>query len=217
MPERPYVLFIDNHDSFTFNLVDAIAATGAECEVLRNDHRADEVVARAGEKGCRLIVISPGPGNPGDAGCCLDLVRGAAGHIPIFGVCLGHQTIVEAFGGEVGPAPSIVHGKASPIRHDGHPLFAGLPETLQVGRYHSLVATLVPEQLEVVARDGEMVMAVAHPDLPVYGVQFHPESILTASGPRILSNVLHLALQFDHSCTLHPAPCTRGSSLCIPA
>jgi len=206
MPERPFVLFIDNHDSFTFNLVEAIAVTGAECEVLRNDHNADEIIARAGKRGCRLIVLSPGPGNPGDAGCCLDLVRGAAGHIPLFGVCLGHQAIVQAFGGEVGPAPTIVHGKASPIRHEGHPLFAGLPGTLQVGRYHSLVARRV-SGLEVIAHDGDLVMAVAHPSMPVYGVQFHPESILTASGPHILANLLDLALQFP----------PIGIPACIPA
>ena len=206
MPERPYVLFIDNQDSFTFNLVEAIAVTGAECDVLRNDHGTDEVIARAGERGCRLIVLSPGPGNPGEAGCCLDLVRGAAGHIPLFGVCLGHQAIVQAFGGEVGPAPSIVHGKASPIHHDGHPLFAGLPDTLQVGRYHSLVARRV-KQLDVIARDGDLVMAVAHASMPVYGVQFHPESILTASGPRILANLLDLALRFTPT----------GIPACIPA
>ncbi len=206
MPERPYVLFIDNHDSFTFNLVDAIATAGAECEVLRNDRSADEVFARAGEKACRLVVLSPGPGNPREAGCCLDVVRRLAGHIPLFGVCLGHQAIVAAFGGNVGPAPSIVHGKASTIHHTSHPLFAGLPRTLQAGRYHSLVARWVPDELEVIARDEDVVMAVAHRTLPVYGVQFHPESILTASGPRILANVLDLALSFT------PA----GVPACIP-
>lgn len=206
MLERPYVLFIDNHDSFTFNLVDAIAASGPTCEVLRNDCSADAVLERAGEQGCRLIVISPGPGSPRDAGCCLDLIGKAAGHIPLFGVCLGHQAIVEAFGGEVGPAPSIVHGKASPIRHSGHPLFAGLSESLQVGRYHSLVARRVPDQLEVIARDGDVVMAVAHRTLPLYGVQFHPESILTASGPRLIANVLDLALRFTPT----------GIPACIP-
>ena len=206
MSERPYVLFVDNHDSFTFNLVDAIAVSGARCEVLRNDCSVDAAIARALANDCRLIVLSPGPGSPREAGCCLDLIRAAAGHIPIFGVCLGHQAIVEAFGGEVGPAPSIVHGKTSPIRHSGHPLFAGLPETLQVGRYHSLVAHRVPEELEVIARDSDVVMAVAHRTQPVYGVQFHPESILTASGPRLLANVLRLALPF-------PSP---GVPVCTP-
>ncbi|HEU4827951.1 MAG TPA: aminodeoxychorismate/anthranilate synthase component II [Gemmatimonadales bacterium] len=195
MPERPYVLFVDNHDSFTFNLVDQLAKAGAATDVVRNDAGSDAILARAVANACRLIVISPGPGTPGDAGCCLELIHAASDRIPIFGVCLGHQAIVEAFGGEVGPAPSIVHGKASRIRHAGHPLFAGLPESLQVGRYHSLAARRIPDQLEVIARDDEVAMAVAHRTLPVYGVQFHPESILTPSGPRLLGNLFELALR----------------------
>jgi len=208
MTDRPYVLFIDNFDSFTFNLVDAIAAGGAACEVVRNDVGVGSVLRQAQEHRCRLIVLSPGPGTPAEAGCCLDLIRTASSSIPILGVCLGHQAIVEAFGGEVGPAPSIVHGKASPVRHQGHGLFAGLPGQFTVGRYHSLIARKVPECLDVIARDDDLVMAVAHRERPVYGIQFHPESILTAAGPRILRNALDLALH-PEPCTLHPA--------CIPA
>ena len=210
MPDQPYVLFVDNNDSFTFNLVDQLAAAGATADVVRNDAAASAILARADANGCRLIVLSPGPGAPREAGCCLELIHAAAGRIPIFGVCLGHQAIVEAFGGEVGAAPAIVHGKASLIRHTGHPLFAGLPETVRVGRYHSLAARRIPDELDVIARDGELVMAVAHRSLPVYGVQFHPESILTASGPRLLGNVLELALGFTQ-------PCHTETDLCMPA
>lgn len=195
MPERPYALFIDNHDSFTFNLVDAIAATGFACEVLRNDTPADAALARAESHDCRLLVLSPGPGTPTEAGCCLELIRMAAGRIPIFGVCLGHQAIIEAFGGEVAPAPSVVHGKASLVRHRGHPLFAGVPSPFTAGRYHSLAARRIPDCLEVIADDDAVVMAVSHRNHPILGVQFHPESILTAAGPRLLRNLLALALE----------------------
>lgn len=192
MPDAASVLMLDNHDSFTFNLVDAFAVAGASVEVVRNDHPAAAVLARAEAMRARLIVLSPGPGRPTDAGCLVELVRLAAGRVPLFGVCLGHQAIVEAFGGVTGPAPEIVHGKATVAGHIGHPLFAGVPRRFRVGRYHSLVGANVPDPLEVIARDGDVVMAVAHRSMPIWGVQFHPESMLTASGGRIIENVVEM-------------------------
>ena len=194
MARKPHLLFIDNFDSFTFNLVDAFCVLGAEVEVHRNSITAPDALAIAAARHTRLIVLSPGPGAPEDAGCCVDLIRAAAGRIPLFGVCLGHQAIVTALGGVVGPAGEIVHGKKSRIRHTQHPLFNGLPEEIEVGRYHSLAALTLPRELEVIANCGSIVMAVAHKKLPVYGVQFHPESILTTHGQRLLSNLLHLVM-----------------------
>ena len=137
------------------------------------------------------LVLSPGPGRPAEAGACVELVRRLSGRVPTLGVCLGHQAIVEAFGGEIGPARRLVHGKSSPISHDGRGLFRGLPEEFEAGRYHSLAATRVPDVLEVSATsdDGE-VMAVRHRELPVEGLQFHPESVLTPLGPDIGRNFL---------------------------
>ena len=137
------------------------------------------------------LLISPGPGRPADAGVSVELIRRLGTRVPTLGVCLGHQAIVEAFGGEVGPARALLHGKASKVEHDGKGMFAGLPQGLDAGRYHSLAATRVPEELEVTARtpDGE-VMGVRHRELPVEGVQFHPESVLTPLGPQLGRNFL---------------------------
>lgn len=200
MAERPHVLFIDNRDSFTFNLVDAFATLGAAVDVLRND--CDPAAAHDFARTHRsaLIVLSPGPGRPEDAGCCLELVRRAGDDVMIFGVCLGHQVIVEAAGGTVARAPAVVHGKRSLITHSGHPLFAGIPSCFPAGRYHSLVATDVPDCLTVIGRQEQTIMAVAHHTRPWYGVQFHPESILTTMGSRLLANALALAPRTASSC-----------------
>lgn len=185
------VLFVDNFDSFTFNLVDEFAKRGAAVEVWRNDTPAARLLERAEALPApRLIVISPGPGAPVDAGSCLELVHLAAGRVPLFGVCLGHQVIVESFGGEVGPAPQIVHGKASEVTHDGMGIFDGLPSPLTVGRYHSLIATRLPDEIIPTARLDEIVMGIEHKTHRIAGVQFHPESILTPGGGRLLENVL---------------------------
>lgn len=194
MSPKPHILFIDNFDSFTFNLVDALSVLGAEVDVYRNTISAEQALAIAEEKHSRLIVLSPGPGAPEQAGCCVELIRLAAGRVPLFGVCLGHQAIVTAFGGEVASAGAIVHGKKSRIRQNGHALFAGFPSEFDVGRYHSLAARRMPEALKTIAFFEDIVMAVAHRDLPVYGVQFHPESVLTTHGQKLLANVLELAL-----------------------
>jgi anthranilate synthase/aminodeoxychorismate synthase-like glutamine amidotransferase len=182
------ILLIDNYDSFTYNLAHLFGELGAEVEVRRNDTiDADEAERLAPSQ----LVISPGPGRPADAGATPEIVRRLAPRIPTLGVCLGHQAIVEAFGGEVGRAKTLVHGKASVISHDGLGLFRGLPDDFIAGRYHSLAATSVPEELDVSATcaDGE-VMAVRHRELRVDGVQFHPESVLTPVGPDLARNFL---------------------------
>jgi anthranilate synthase component 2 len=180
------ILLIDNYDSFTYNLAHLFGELGAEVVVRRNDAiDADEAERLAPSH----LVLSPGPGRPEDAGVSVELVRRL--RVPMLGVCLGHQTIVAAFGGEIGRARRLVHGKASPIEHDGRGLFRGLPESFEAGRYHSLSATSVPDCLEVSAScaEGE-VMAVRHRELPVDGVQFHPESVLTPVGPELARNFL---------------------------
>ncbi len=182
------LLMIDNYDSFTYNLVHLFEELGAEVVVRRNDAIAvEEAEALAPDR----LVVSPGPGRPADAGVSVELIRRLGRSVPTLGVCLGHQAIVEAFGGEVGQAKALLHGKASRIRHDGRGVFAGLPAVIEAGRYHSLAATSVPAELEVTARteDGE-VMGVRHRTLPVEGVQFHPESVLTPLGPQMARNFL---------------------------
>ena len=185
------VLLIDNYDSFTYNLAHLFGELGADVVVRRNDAiTADE----AEELAPSHLVVSPGPGRPEDAGVSTEIVERLAGRVPVLGVCLGHQTIVAAFGGEVGPAQALVHGKATVVTHDGRGLFTGLPEDFLAGRYHSLAATSLPDVLEVsaTAADGE-VMAVRHRDLPVDGVQFHPESVLTPVGRDLARNFLAAA------------------------
>jgi anthranilate synthase/aminodeoxychorismate synthase-like glutamine amidotransferase len=182
------ILLVDNFDSFTYNLAHLFGDLGAEVVV----RRTDEIDADGAERlAPSHLVLSPGPGRPADAGSMPEIVRRLAGRIPTLGVCLGHQAIVEAFGGEVGRARELVHGKASAVRHDGEGIFRGLPQDFQAGRYHSLAATRIPEALAVsaTAADGE-VMAVRHPELPIDGVQFHPESVLTPVGPDLARNFL---------------------------
>jgi len=182
------VLVIDNYDSFTYNLVHLFEQLGAEVVTFRNDALSvDDAVALGADR----LVVSPGPGRPDDAGASVELVRRLGPTTRSLGVCLGHQAIVRAYGGEIGPAHALLHGKASHITHDGHGVFDGLPDEVEVGRYHSLAATVVPPVLHVTARtdDGE-VMGVRHVDHPVEGVQFHPESVLTPLGARMAGNFL---------------------------
>jgi anthranilate synthase/aminodeoxychorismate synthase-like glutamine amidotransferase len=187
---KPRLLLIDNYDSFTYNLVQAFLVLGAEVEVFRNDAiTPDAARALAPSHLC----ISPGPGTPRDAGVSMDMIRAFAGSIPVLGVCLGHQSIVEVFGGEVVRAGRLMHGKTSLVRHDGRTLFVGLSQPCEVGRYHSLIAepARLPAVLEVSARTDEgEIMAVRHRTLTVEGVQFHPESILTPEGPEMLGRFL---------------------------
>ena len=182
------LLMLDNYDSFTWNLVHLFEELGADVEVFRNDAISVEE-ARAFQPD--RIVVSPGPGRPEDAGVSVELIRSLGPTVPTLGVCLGHQAIVEAFGGKVGQAKALLHGKASIVRHDGEGVFAGLPEEIEAGRYHSLAALEVPDALLVTARtdDGE-VMAVRHREYRIEGVQFHPESVLTPTGAVIAENFL---------------------------
>jgi anthranilate synthase/aminodeoxychorismate synthase-like glutamine amidotransferase len=184
------ILVVDNYDSFTFNLVACLRALGEEVRVHRHDEVTPEAAIAARP---RAILLSPGPGTPADAGVCLDLVRRADGRVPVLGVCLGHQVIAAALGGRIVRAPEPVHGKTSLIEHDGRTLFSGLPRPFAATRYHSLAvdrATLPPE-LEISAwtQDGT-VMAIRHRERSLEGVQFHPESILTRDGERLLGNWL---------------------------
>ncbi len=180
------ILLVDNYDSFTYNLAHVLTELGADVLVRRNDEiDADEAQRLAPSH----LVISPGPGRPADAGATLDVVRRLSPRTPTLGVCLGHQAIVEAFGGRIGAARELVHGKARDVVHDGRGIFQGLPETFRAGRYHSLAATTIPPSLEVSAIcDDGTVMGVRHRELPVDGVQFHPESVLTPDGPRLARN-----------------------------
>ena len=182
------ILLVDNYDSFTYNLAHLFGALGEEVVVRRNDEiDADEAAALEPSH----LVISPGPGRPADAGTTRSILERLLPTTPTLGVCLGHQTLVEVCGGEVGYARELVHGKASPVRHSGDGLFAGLPDPFDAGRYHSLAATRLPDSLEptAFADDGE-VMAVRHREFPAVGVQFHPESVLTPDGPTLARNFL---------------------------
>jgi anthranilate synthase/aminodeoxychorismate synthase-like glutamine amidotransferase len=182
------ILLVDNYDSFTYNLAHLFQELGAEVVVRRNDAiDADEAARLAPSH----LVVSPGPGRPEESGATLAILERLAPTVPTLGVCLGHQAIVQLYCGEIGRARELVHGKASPVRHDGRGVFRGLPQEFAAGRYHSLAATRVPAVLEVSAtgEDGE-VMGVRHRELPVEGVQFHPESVLTPEGSRIARNFL---------------------------
>jgi anthranilate synthase/aminodeoxychorismate synthase-like glutamine amidotransferase len=184
------VLVIDNYDSFVYNLVQELGELGADPVVFRNDGID---VAGIEREQPDAVVISPGPGRPEDAGISLDLVRSLAGTLPLFGVCLGHQCIGQAFGGEVVAAPTLMHGKTSEISHDGTGIFARLPNPFVATRYHSLVIApgSVPDVLEVTARSADgTVMGLRHRTMAVEGVQFHPESLLTPEGPSLLANFL---------------------------
>jgi len=187
------LLLIDNYDSFTYNLVQAFLVLGAEVQVFRNDALTPEQALALSPT---HLCISPGPGTPADAGVSMDMIRAFAARIPVLGVCLGHQSIVEVFGGQIVRAARLMHGKTSRVRHDARTLFEGLPQPCEVGRYHSLIAApaSLPAVLEVSARTAEEeIMGVRHRTLTVEGVQFHPESILTPEGPRLLENFLKFA------------------------
>jgi anthranilate synthase/aminodeoxychorismate synthase-like glutamine amidotransferase len=191
------LLVLDNYDSFTYNLVQYAGELGAEPVVYRNDALSVEAVL---ELRPDAIVVSPGPCTPREAGISVPLIRAAAGRVPVLGVCLGHQAIGEAFGGRVVRADRLMHGKTTPVTHRGHPLFDGIPAPFEAMRYHSLVVSPegLPEELEITAwsddrAQGAEIMGLSHGSLPVHGVQFHPESVGTAPGKRILANFLALA------------------------
>ncbi len=197
------IVMIDNYDSFTFNLVHYLGGLGAEVAVHRNNKITAEAVVAADPE---AIVLSPGPGTPDDAGICLDLIAKASATIPILGVCLGHQAVGQAFGGDIIRAPVPVHGKVSEMRHQGKGVFHGINATFQATRYHSLVvdrATL-PNTLAVTAETADrLIMGLEHKTLPVYGVQFHPESIASEHGHLMLKNFLDLAQEWNAATGRH--------------
>ncbi len=189
------VLFIDNFDSFTYNLVDDFCKRNCDAKVYRSDTPLEKLKKIAEQFGPDLLLISPGPGTPDTAGVSLEATNHFKDKLPIFGVCLGHQVIVQHFGGKIGHAPEPMHGKGSRVTHNGKGIFQGVENPLQVGRYHSLCANVqeLPDCLEKTAEFESIVMAVEHKELPIYGVQFHPESILTPAGGKIIANVLSIA------------------------
>ena len=187
------VLFIDNFDSFTYNLVDDFCKRNCLAKVYRADTALEKLKVLAEQFEPDLLVISPGPGTPDTAGVSLEAAGYFKDKLPIFGVCLGHQVIVQYFGGKIGHAPKPMHGKPSRITHNEKDVFAGVENPLQAGRYHSLVALQVPQCLERTAEYEGIVMGVRHRELPIFGVQFHPESILTPAGGKIIENILSIA------------------------
>lgn len=188
------ILLLDNIDSFTYNLVDQLRASGHNVVIYRNHIPADAIIDRLQHMENPILMLSPGPGTPADAGCMPQLLQRLRGRLPIIGICLGHQAIVEAYGGHVGQAGEILHGKASAIEHDEAGMFDGLPSPLPVARYHSLVGSNIPDTLTINARFNNMVMAVRNDADRVCGFQFHPESILTTHGARLLEQTLSWAL-----------------------
>jgi len=185
------ILLLDNYDSFTYNLYQAVRALGAGCRVVRNDALSVRALLALRPRG---LILSPGPGRPEDAGVLVELIERAPADLPVLGVCLGHQAVTEAYGGRVVRARSLMHGKTCSIRHDGRGVYRGLPRRLTVTRYHSLVAAEpLPPELEATARaDDGSLMGLRHRRKPIEGVQFHPESVATPMGPRLLRNFLEL-------------------------
>ena len=191
--EMKKVLFIDNFDSFTYNLVDDFCKRDCQAKVYRADTKLEELKRLADDFDPDLLVISPGPGTPDTAGISLSAVDYFKDKLPILGVCLGHQVIAQHFGGKIGHAPLPMHGKPSRITHNQKGIFAGVENPLQAGRYHSLCAVELPDCLEQTAECEGIVMGIKHKELPIYGVQFHPESILTPAGGRIIENIVSIA------------------------
>ena len=190
MSSAPHLLVIDNYDSFVYNLVQYVGELGATVEVVRNDKVDANDVARGSYDG---ILVSPGPGHPRSAGNCVEIIRYCAQvDLPMLGICLGHQALGEAFGADVVSAPELLHGRSSVVEHDSTGVFAGLPNPMIAGRYHSLVveATTLPACFEVTATSGRLIMGMRHVSAPLEGVQFHPESVLTQHGYRLLANWL---------------------------
>ena len=192
--DRVKVLFIDNFDSFTYNLVDEFGKRDCITKVYRADTSLDELKKVAEDFEPDLMVVSPGPGTPDSAGVSLEAIGYFKDKLPIFGVCLGHQSIVQYFGGKVGHAPQVMHGKSSKLTHTSKGVFEGLENPLHAGRYHSLCAITLPDCLEETASFGGIVMGVQHKELTIHAVQFHPESILTPTGGKIIENMLKIAV-----------------------
>jgi anthranilate synthase component 2 len=193
--QKPTLFFLDNFDSFTYNLVDQFKALGYPVKIYRNNQSATQIKAHIDNaKNNALLILSPGPGTPSTAGCLIELIGLCRGNTPMLGICLGHQALIEQYGGVVGQADQIMHGKASLISHCGDKMFTDVKQPLSVARYHSLIGTTIPPELKVVAQYNEMCMAIYHEADKVIGFQFHPESILTCEGAKILQSSLNLLL-----------------------
>ena len=188
------ILFVDNFDSFTYNLVDQFRTLGHQVTIYRNHITAQTIEHAITQLDNPLLVLSPGPGAPSAAGCMPELLQRLKGKVPIIGICLGHQAIVEAYGGTVAGAGDIVHGKVSMMEHQHHAIYAQLPSPMAIARYHSLVATQVPECLTITAQVDDLVMSVVHEQDKICGFQFHPESIMTTYGATLLANAIDWAL-----------------------
>lgn len=188
------ILFIDNFDSFTYNLVDQFRSLGHQVTIYRNNISVPQIQTALSQLDNPVVVLSPGPGAPSEAGCMPELIQTLKGKVPMIGICLGHQAIVEAYGGTVAGAGEIIHGKVSMMAHQNHATYLGLPSPLAIARYHSLVATMVPDSLQVTAEVNGLVMSVVQEQDKVCGFQFHPESIMTTYGATLLSNAIEWAL-----------------------
>lgn len=189
------IVLLDNFDSFTYNLVDQFRSLGHPVKIYRNSVDAKKIKAELDAIPNSVLVLSPGPGCPSEAGCMPELIQLCRGQVPILGICLGHQALIEHYGGIVGPAEEIMHGKSSDINHCGNRMFAGLSQPLPVARYHSLVGTFVPDSLKIVASFNDMPMAIYQEQDRVIGFQFHPESILTSEGAKLLEASLAILSQ----------------------
>tara|TARA_Y100001956_G_scaffold80784_2_gene96694 strand:- start:242 stop:835 length:594 start_codon:yes stop_codon:yes gene_type:complete len=189
------IVFIDNFDSFTYNLVDQFRSLGHDVKIYRNNISADIIEAAVSELSNPVVLLSPGPGAPSEAGTMPELIQRLKGRVPMIGICLGHQAIVEAYGGTVAGAGEIIHGKVSMMEHQNHPTYQNLPSPLAIARYHSLVATEVPDSLTVTAEVEGLVMSVVNEQDKVCGFQFHPESIMTTYGATLLANAIEWALE----------------------
>lgn len=188
------ILFVDNFDSFTYNLVDQFRQLGHQVTIFRNDYPLEDFLTKAQAAPDCLVALSPGPGTPQQAGHLLEIIRRLAGKVPLLGICLGHQAIIEALGGEVVHTGTVLHGKVSRIQHDGEAMFTGISQPMPVARYHSLMGDKLPEALVVNARFGEIIMAVRHRHEKICGFQFHPESILTVEGGKLLKQTVEWLL-----------------------
>ncbi|MDN3610282.1 aminodeoxychorismate/anthranilate synthase component II [Vibrio ostreicida] len=198
------IVFIDNFDSFTYNLVDQFRSLGHQVKIYRNNIAPSVIQAAINELVHPIVVLSPGPGAPSEAGSMPEVIQRLKGKVPMIGICLGHQAIVEAYGGTVAGAGEIVHGKSSMMAHDHHPIYANLPSPLAIARYHSLVATEVPESLTITAKVDGLVMSVIQEQDRVCGFQFHPESIMTTHGATLLANAIAWTLNTSHQSAIAP-------------
>ena len=193
------ILFVDNFDSFTYNLVDQFRELGHSVTIFRNDYPLEDFLEKVKSTPDALVALSPGPGTPTEAGNLLEIIKELKGMVPMIGICLGHQALIEALGGKVVHTGTVLHGKVSKIAHDNRAMFAGLSNPMPVARYHSLMGDELPAELEVNARFGNIVMAVRHKTLPICGFQFHPESILTVEGTKLLKQSVEWLLNIPRS------------------